>query len=154
MSGKLIALSLCLLSAACAGWTSHKQPLESARPVVLVDDQEMMAARSSPNLFVGHSEEGKLVMAANHYAAMGGLAVEASDLGLPALSNGSTAMLCERQVLTGSHLPRWICRYKDEADEDRAQVLQALQVPRLDYGRTGSRITGVSTGVGGGAKQR
>lgn len=77
-------------------------------------------------LYVGHSDTGEVVVAANHFDAMRGLAVSSSDVG----GSGDALLVCSREVLTGTHLPHWICRHPKEVDEDRASSQRYLLQPR------------------------
>lgn len=65
--------------------------------------------------FVGHTPSGELVVAAHHYDAMNGLAVTADEIDATSTEDG-TQLLCRREVITGSHYPEWICRYKDDQE--------------------------------------
>jgi hypothetical protein len=84
-------------------------------------------------LFVGHSDQGEVVVASTHYDAMGGLAVAASDIGL----KGKADMVCDREMLTGTHVPKWICRYKKDLDEERGVTQDWLDRPRNCEARCG-----------------
>lgn len=86
----------------------------------------------SPGLFMGHSQSGDVVVAATHYDAMSGLATTDADLGLPARKNQDGRMLCRREVLTGTHLPRWTCRYVAEIERDRQLAQDFLDETRLN----------------------
>jgi hypothetical protein len=115
-----------------------------ARPVLLGILLPLLActhAKTNPQLarkggdrglFVGHTNTGVVVVAAKHYDAMNGLAVMADDIEGTDTTDGST-LLCRREVMTGSHFPQWICRYKEdqarisEADRTKARMfLQSL----------------------------
>jgi hypothetical protein len=84
---------------------------------------------------VGHSQHGEVVVAATHYRAMIGLATTDVDLGLTPRKYGSGEMLCKREMLTGTHVPRWICRYQEDLDTDRDRLHTELAVPRLSMDR-------------------
>jgi len=105
---------------------------------------ELESAAHSPGLFVGHSDTGDVVVAATHYLAMAGLATTDTDLGLPGRAWGSGDMLCKREMLTGTHVPRWVCRYQDDIDAERERLHSALSVPRFNPGKSafGAPITG------------
>jgi hypothetical protein len=118
MLSRTVALWIVLL-AGCAG----------AQKTVAVDD--LTRSKRTPNLYVGHSQWGTLVVAANHYDAMGGLAVSSSDLGLADRKTGGNDMSCRREIVTGSHVPHWICRYDDDVAQDRAETQDWLNTPRL-----------------------
>jgi hypothetical protein len=67
---------------------------------------------------------------------MSGLATTDADLGLPARKiGGSGEMLCRREMLTGTHVPRWVCRYQDDLDADREKLHTLLAAPRLSVDR-------------------
>ena len=68
-------------------------------------------------VYVGHSETGEPIFCASHYDAMNGLAVAASGAG------GADDLLCSREVLTGTHVPHWICRYASDAALTRERML-------------------------------
>jgi hypothetical protein len=160
MSPRMIGLSLCVLASGCAG-VNRSAPMESRAMMgapetgVLTPDGELTQAASSPRLFVGHSDTGQVVLAASHYEAMGGMAVQDTDLGLPASKNTSGKMLCDREMLTGTHVPRWVCRYQDEVDKNRAETQASLQGPRLDFGVNGAKASaGVASRGGGAGRQQ
>jgi hypothetical protein len=95
-------------------------------------------------LFVGHTDNGDVVIAATHYNAMNGLAVLDTDLGVEA-KDSQGLMLCSREVVTGTHLPRWLCRYQRDLDRNRLETELAMGMP---YG-----APHVQSGVGGAAVQ-
>jgi hypothetical protein len=84
-------------------------------------------------LFVGHTENGDLVVAAHHYDAMNGMAVTADEIDATSTEDGSQ-LLCRREVVTGSHYPQWLCRYKDEqeriSESDRQKARSFLEEGR------------------------
>jgi hypothetical protein len=131
MLSRTAGLGLVLLLSACAGTTKNKVlVLESPR---------------SPGLFLGHSVDGEVVVASTHYLAMSGLATTDTDLGLPARQSGSGEMLCRREMLTGTHVPRWICRYQEDIDADRERLHSDLSMPRFSpAGVFGPAIAGKS----------
>jgi hypothetical protein len=47
---------------------------------------------------------------------MSGLAVAAADIG----AKEGDLLICRREMLTGTHMPRWVCRYPKEAEMERA----------------------------------
>lgn len=71
------------------------------------------------HLFVGHSDSGDMVVSATHADAMRGLAVPASQLGIHNAADPDGAVLCRREVPTGTHLGFWSCRYVSELERDR-----------------------------------
>ena len=66
-------------------------------------------------VFVGRGTDGEIVVAASHYDAMNGLAVAAADIG----AKEGDLLMCTREMLTGTHVPKWICRYPSEAERER-----------------------------------
>jgi hypothetical protein len=100
-------------------------------------------------LFVGHTDNGDVVVAATHYNAMNGLAVLDTDLGVPA-AQSSGMMLCQRRVVTGSHMPHWLCMYQEDLDREREHNMDDLLSPvgRVHTQQGGG--TGVALGQGGG----
>ena len=88
-------------------------------------------------LFVGHSDRGEVVVASTHYDAMGGLAVAASDIG----EKGKEDMICDREMLTGTHVAKWICRYKKEMAEERSATQDWLDKPRNCKARCSDTLT-------------
>jgi hypothetical protein len=91
--------------------------------------EQIVLREKSPGLFVGHSQSGDVVVAASHYAAMHGLAVADVDLGLPARNGGGGAMVCNREMVTGSHVPKWYCRYAEDSEATRLATRNALAFP-------------------------
>jgi hypothetical protein len=81
-------------------------------------------------LFVGHTTNGTVVVAAKHYDAMNGMAVLADDIEGTNVDDGST-LLCRREMVTGSHYPQWICRQKEDqervSEADRAKARMFFQ---------------------------
>jgi hypothetical protein len=103
-------------------------------------------------IFVGHTDNGDVVVAATHYNAMNGLAVLDTDLGVPAKESAGL-MLCQRQVYTGTHLPRWTCRYQADVDKERETTRDDLLTPvgrvHTQQGGAGA-VLGAGPGGGGG----
>lgn len=119
MLQKNVVLGFLLLLTACT-------PLKrTSRPT------DVKEAPRSPGLFVGHSQDGEVVVAASHFSAMSGLAVRDVDLGLPARDGKGGPMLCTREMPTGTHVPHWFCRYEDEEDMERQITRDELAAPRL-----------------------
>ena len=92
--------------------------------------QQLARKGGDKPLFVGHTNNGTVVVAAKHTDAMNGLAVLAQDVEGTDVDDGSE-MLCRREVVTGSHYPQWICRYKEEQsrvdENDRTKARMFLQ---------------------------
>jgi hypothetical protein len=132
MSARTAAL-LVIIVAGCAG-PQRKAQLDSMSP-------------SGTGLLVGHSTEGEVVLAANHYDAMTGLATTDQDLGLKARRNGDGQMLCAREVPTGTHLPQWTCRYEQDIRDSRQAARDFLDQPHLSYAGSGTLPT-LNTGRG------
>jgi hypothetical protein len=118
-----VALWIVLL-AGCAG--AHQKAAINDMAL-----KENMALKESRGLYIGHSQYGTLVVAATHYDAMNGLATSSSELGLPERKHASNDMLCRREVITGSHIPHWICRYQEEVRKDREVLQDWLNQPRM-----------------------
>ena len=98
-------------------------------------------------LYVGRSQSGEPVLAASHYDAMTGLATTDQDLGLEARKAGDGEMLCQREMPTGTHVPRWSCRYARDIEQGRRQAQDWLDRPELSLGaRRG--LPSMSTGRG------
>ena len=117
------ATAFCVvLAAGCAS---------TSRSVQQLSDVDLMGSARTPGLFVGHSTSGDLVVAATHYDAMVGLATTADELGLPTRNGSSGEMLCQREMLTGSHLPLWTCRYKEDIEQARRIARDWLDQPNL-----------------------
>ena len=120
-------------------------------------NQTLVLREKSPGLFVGHSEDGQVVVAASHYDAMNGLAVEDVDLGMEGRKAGSGAMICRREVPTGSHLPHWMCRYTDDIEHERQLTLNTLQQPWLSPSGSqggGGGVLGSGAGMAAKTQQR
>ena len=77
-------------------------------------------------LYVGHSDRGEIVVAATHYDAMSGLAVTADEVG----QKRKEGMICRREMVTGTHLPQWTCRFNKEVSEEAAATQDFLNRPR------------------------
>ena len=92
-------------------------------------------------LFVGHSTNGDIVVASTHYGAMAGLATTAEELGIPGSKDKDGQMLCSREMPTGTHVPRWICRYQDDVRRERELTRDWLDVPRLSFAGRGGQNT-------------
>lgn len=92
-----------------------------------IDSLRMQSGPSG--LFVGHSVQGDTVVAASHYEAMTGLATTGEELGLRPRSSGD-GMLCQREMLTGTHVPLWTCRYVAEVAEIRRRTQDWLSQPQ------------------------
>ncbi len=135
MSPRTVGPWLSLLMAGCAGANKNTQ------------SNDLVSPAGSPGLFVGRSQSGQVVVAASHYDAMNGLAVEDVDLGLAARKNGSGLMLCDRDTITGTHVPRWTCRYKEEVEQERLRLQDELARPRLSIARQSSGSAGFAAGA-------
>ena len=118
MIPKTAVLGLVVVLSACA---AHRT----------VNSGVLVLREKSPGLFVGHSDSGEVVIAASHYDAMNGLAVADVDLGLPGRTTGNGAMLCRREMPTGTHVPHWMCRYVEDLEHERQLTLNTLQQPML-----------------------
>jgi hypothetical protein len=91
-------------------------------------NREALEAPGNQNrIFVGHSNDGELLVSTSHRDAMHGLVVPGSELGIrkPGDPDGDGGVFCSREMLTGTHVPQWICRYVREMEEDRhrAQIM-------------------------------
>jgi hypothetical protein len=116
-----VALSgLLVLLSACAGNRAASATHARVGPIELTE--------KGHGLFVGHTDNGDVVIAANHYNAMNGLAVLDTDLGVSA-KNSQGLMVCSREVVTGTHVPHWLCRYQRDIDQNRAETELALGMP-------------------------
>ena len=109
--------ALCVVVAGCAGSQREAQ----------IDNLRMVS--NAPGMFVGHSVEGDVVVAATHYDAMTGLATTDEQLGLKARKGSDGQMLCQREMPTGTHVPLWTCRYVEEMAEIRRQTQDWLSQP-------------------------
>jgi hypothetical protein len=110
-------LALFVLLSACA---SNRASSSARAPIELTE--------KGHGLFVGHTDNGDVVIAATHYNAMNGLAVLDTDLGIPA-KDSQGLMLCAREVVTGTHLPHWMCRYQRDIDRERLDTELGLGLP-------------------------
>ncbi len=123
MLAKISGLGLVLFVTACTGANRHAGVALESRA-------------HSPGLFVGHSTDGDTVIASSHYLAMNGLATTDSDLGIPPREDGASGeMLCRREMLTGTHVPRWVCRYEDDLSQGREFLHSVLAAPVLSIDR-------------------
>ncbi len=124
--------------AGCAG--SHRN----------IEQYDLMRSSQSP-LYVGRSQTGEVVLAASHYDAMTGLATTDQDLGLAARKAGDGEMLCQREMPTGTHVPRWTCRYARDMEQARRQARDWLDRPQLSYGgQRGLPLLGTGRGPSNG----
>jgi hypothetical protein len=108
--------------------------------------------KSNTGLYIGHSTNGDVVVAANHYDAITGLATTSEDLGLTAPKGDDGQMLCQREMLTGTHVPRWICRYAQDVQEARRLTRDWLDQPRLSFSRGIAPTAMGGRGPGGGGR--
>jgi hypothetical protein len=111
---------LLILLAGCASKNRYVSSSAQSAPIELTE--------KGHGIFVGHTDAGEVVIAASHYDAMNGLAILDTDLGIPA-KESQGLMLCSREVITGSHLPRWMCRYQKDTDRNRAETQISLGFP-------------------------
>lgn len=125
---KIIALGALVALIACA---NHR--------VVRTETLQEKGDPAHP-LYVGHSDIGEVVVAASHYDAMQGLAVTAADIGQP----GAEQLYCKREMLTGTHVPKWVCRDEKDMAQERMLTQDYLDTPRLSLGRgaPGSSLSG------------
>jgi hypothetical protein len=125
----------------------------TSRNVQQLSDLDLMDSARTPGLFMGHSTSGDIVIAATHYDAMVGLATTADELGLPMRKGSSGEMLCQREMLTGSHLPTWTCRYQEDIAQARRIARDWLDLPNLTLAATrGAPTLNMASGPGGGNK--
>ena len=130
-----------VLVAGCASTSRNVQTVQ----------KEELAGSARSNLFVGHSTNGDIVVAANHYDAMGGLATTAEELGMPARKGSNGQMLCQREMLTGTHVPQWICRYEEDVQATRQATMDWLQQPHTSIqGKPNMGAVLLGGGPGGG----
>jgi phosphoglucomutase len=108
---------ICALVLGCA--TPARQSLERLR-----------SEDPSHPVYVGHSEDGQVVMATTHADAMHGLAVSATELGVAKDTNGDDKLICQKEMLTGSHYPTWTCRYPTEIQKQRNAVRNFFDQPK------------------------
>jgi len=102
---------LALVAAAASACATARQPLVP-----------LAASPQQSRLFVGHSNDGSVLVSASHLDAMHGLAVPASELQAKNASDPDGDLLCRRETLTGTHVPQWTCRYVREIEEDRMRT--------------------------------
>jgi len=139
----MLARAAALVALVLAGCASTQRNL---------DNYKMTRPGDAP-LYVGRSQSGEPVLAASHYHAMTGLATTDQDLGLAARKAGDGEMLCAREMPTGTHVPRWTCRYERDIEQGRRNAQDWLDRPELSLGyRRGLSplSTGRGTGPGGG----
>ena len=116
---RIVALGTLMMLCACARY-------RAVRVVALEEHGDAVHP-----LYVGHSNNGDVVVAANHYDAMQGVAVTAAELG----GKGDDQMFCAREKITGTNVAKWICRPQSEIDEARQQTQDWLDTPRVSLGR-------------------
>jgi len=132
---RIVALSIVLLSG-CASAPSK------------VTSNDLGPSKKTKGLYLGHSQYGSVVIAANHYEAMSGLPVSSSELGIADRKGAGNDMLCAREIIVGSHVPRWVCRYQDEAKLDRQQTQDWLNQPRMVTSTPSAALPGIMVGRG------
>lgn len=132
-------LGLLVLVSGCAGNRASSN----------IRTQGIELTEKGHGLFVGHTDNGDVVVAASHYNAMNGLAVLDTDLGVP-VAQSSGMMLCQRRVVTGSHMPHWLCMYQDDIDREREKTVDDMLSPvgRVHIQNGGG--TAAALGQGGG----
>ena len=111
--------------------------LARAAAVVAIVLVGCVGSRSRPDdsgLYVGHSTNGEVVVAATHYDAMAGLATTADELGIKS-TDKDQRMICQREMPTGTHVPRWICRYQQDILRERQLTRDWLDQPRLSFAK-------------------
>jgi hypothetical protein len=106
--------------------------------------------RLDTGLYMGHSTNGEVVLAATHYDAMVGLATTDREIGLPERQGSDGQMLCSQETPTGTHVPRWICRYEEDARYARQQARDWLDRPELSFAGRGANLPILSIGRGPG----
>src|SRR5438270_1077463 len=84
-------------------------------------------------VYVGRGDAGEIVVAASHYDAMNGLAVAAADIG----AKEGDLLICSREMITGTHVAKWYCRYPREMELERAATHDWLDKPRNCVSRCG-----------------
>ncbi|HYV64870.1 MAG TPA: hypothetical protein VE964_01425 [Myxococcales bacterium] len=142
MVARTTALWIVLL-VGCASANANRNTLTS----------ELSDSARTPGLYFGHSQGGALVIAASHYDAMTGLATTADELGAPLHKTGSGEMLCSREMLTGTHVPSWTCRYVEDMRETRQMTRDWLDRPAITIKQSRALPTiGAAPGAGGGNK--
>jgi len=111
---------------------------------------ELSDSARTPGLYFGHSQGGALIIAASHYDAMTGLATTADELGAPLHKTGNGEMLCQREMLTGTHVPNWTCRYVEDMRETRQNTRDWLDRPSITLKQArGLPTIGGALGTGG-----
>lgn len=109
-------LGLFVLLSGCAASTTASAP-----------QRAILLSEKGHGLFVGHTDNGEVIVAASHYDAVRGVAVSDTDLGVPkAQSEGQ--LLCAREIPTGSHVPHWMCRYMGQINADRNMAQTMLEM--------------------------
>ena len=136
-----IATTASVVFVVLAGCAAHRN---SVSPAALQEN--------SSGLFVGHSEDGQVVVAATHYDAMNGLAVVESDIGVAGRKDTDGALVCRREMPTGTHFPHWACRYVSDLAHERQLVLNSLQQPAFSPNMT--QRGGIALGVGSGSQSK
>ena len=121
----------------------------AARPKLaqrqMVDVGPYVMESTPTRMYIGHSVNGDVVVAASHYDAMNGLAVASTDLGLKDTNGGKEDLECRRETPTGSHVPRWVCRYQDDIEAERRETQDSLAATRLGFSRRS--VAATSTGA-------
>jgi hypothetical protein len=63
-----------------------------------------------------------VLVAASHADGMRGVAVPAGEVDVKNESDPDGTLLCRREMLTGTHVPQWTCRYVREMEQDRLRT--------------------------------
>jgi hypothetical protein len=142
MEARMLARAAALVAVVVAGCAG---PQKTAQ----IDSLTM----SNSGLYLGHSTQGDIVIAATHYDAMSGLATTADELGLAVNDDAKDKnMMCARETPTGTHVPRWICRYQADIARERVLTRDWLDQPRLSF--SGRPPALILVGRGGGSNNR
>ncbi|MFL5312331.1 MAG: hypothetical protein ACJ79H_18005 [Myxococcales bacterium] len=115
-------LGFAVLICACAGRSKVAAVAEPVAQRGPAGERASARDDSAPPLLVGHGTDGELVMASTHHDAMNGLAVASTEIGASPRSDGNNDLVCKREVITGTHLPEWVCRYRADVEENQKRT--------------------------------
>jgi hypothetical protein len=121
MARSLLCLASIVSLLACAGARSDRR------------DRRVMVRETAPGTFVAQTPEGEVKLYVRELDTKKGLAVLATNA---ANSKDRGKILCEQELVIGSHLPQWVCLFEERMDDSRREAQDVLR----SYQNTSSQI--------------